>query len=81
MAFTQIRNDRTSYYEIHITGCAHTKFTDDCRFDLDAPEGTLAVDVAEMEAARNEGCLYVLAPCARKGTGVKAGQTFGNIDF
>jgi hypothetical protein len=63
-AFDILRNDRTSYYEIHVSGCRH---------QIAAHMEHMVTKTAESAAALsswfdagNDGCLSKLGPCARK---------------
>ena len=63
--FTIARNNRTSLYEVHKAGCAHTRLGHmDFRTDV---EGTDGDTIARESAERNEGWGYTTGPCVKRG--------------
>lgn len=65
MKFTIARNARTSLYELHKDGCAHTiaRHMEVCG----NVEGTDGDTVAAYEADHNDGCAYTTGPCVKRG--------------
>lgn len=63
--FTVARNAKTSLYEIHKEGCAHTNFGFmEATGTVEAESGN---EAAQREAERNDGCAYTTGPCVQRG--------------
>jgi hypothetical protein len=59
-------NEWTTFYEVHMAGCAHLNRTDKYPFYRTVEADSAQVAAAWFEAA-NEGCLTKTAPCAKDG--------------
>lgn len=64
--FMVMRNARTSFYEVHVDGCAH-KMTRHMEPMAGSYELQTGQQVAVEFEAANEGCLAALGPCAKAG--------------
>lgn len=64
--FTVVRNDKTSYYEVHKFGCSHTKAP---HMDvMESPSSDLSGDdLAKKRADQNHGCAFTTGPCVKRG--------------
>lgn len=63
--FTITRNPRTSFYDIHIAGCAHTRLKKPWDHAVSV-NGTDVDAVIEDWETGNEGCFTHVAPCVAK---------------
>lgn len=64
--FMVLRNERTSFYEVHVEGCAHKMARHQERMSGSYEAETGQQVAVEFEEG-NEGCLAVLGPCAKAG--------------
>lgn len=65
--FTVVRNDRTSYYEVHKFGCFHTKAKH--MKVMETPTSDLSGDdLAKVRAEDTHGCAFTAGPCVKRGT-------------
>lgn len=62
-AFTIVRNQRTTLYDVHAAGCKHLMAGHlDQGFTVQAPSGAAAGQAFQ---DRNDDCYTNLAPCAK----------------
>lgn len=78
--FRIAQRDSDNVGEVHLAGCAHLTMGRRYPWGSTEGRGETAIEVAE-EWGRWDGMVAELAPCARKGTGVKAGTRFGSADY